>query len=271
MLEAFARGSVPTRGAYISIEHEWMHLETLAYMLAQEQRLSFEAGAASNGNAHPPTGGASSSSDDGVSEESMNQHASSVTGGVTGGNSHVNGVAGGRTDGGSHSNGVTGGITASNGHANGRGNGFTNGVTAGNGRRNGDGVAGHSVTNGNGHSVTNGDGNNCSHSRGGDDVGAQSGSVSMVQIPAGEVTLGTDTDPSKSFVWDNEGPQQDPQQVASFQVASRPVSNAEYYKFAVEAKGYEEEGYWLAEDLACLRKRKQLCPATWTVQVGPWL
>ena len=91
--------------------------------------------------------------------------------------------------------------------------------------------------------------------------------VSPLVIPAGDVTLGVDTDPTKNFVWDNEGPSQDSQHVSSFHIAARPVSNAEFYRFAVECSGYEEEEYWSAADLECLRKRKQQCPATWTLQV----
>ena len=84
--------------------------------------------------------------------------------------------------------------------------------------------------------------------------------VSTITIHAGDVTLGTDMDPTKNFVWDNEGPKQSPQQVSSFQMAARPVSNAEFYHFAVECNGYEEEQYWSAADMACLKKRKQRCP-----------
>ncbi len=229
ILEAFASGSVKTRDAYIALEHEWMHLETLAYMLAQEQRLSFEKSSASSNNAQSSFSTDSSSDDEmSAKRERLNGHADS------------------------QANGVTNGITNGNKHANGNSNG---------------GLNGHIHANGNSHSITdshtNGNGN--SHSSNGH-MPLQS--ASLIQIPAGDITLGIDTDPSKNFAWDNEGPQQSPQHVSSFQMGSRPVSNAEFYKFAVECRGYEQEEYWKAEDLACLRKATKLCPATWTVQVS---
>ncbi len=228
ILEAFASGSVKTRDAYIALEHEWMHLETLAYMLAQEQRLSFEKSSASS-NIAQSSFSTDSSSDDEMSakRERLNGHADS------------------------EGNGVTNCNTKGNKHANGNTNG---------------GLSGHTHANGNSHSITD------SHTNGNGDSCSSNGhvlpqSASMIQIPAGDITLGIDTDPSKNFAWDNEGPQQSPQHVSSFQMASRPISNAEFYKFAVECRGYEQEEYWKAEDLACLRKATKLCPATWTVQV----
>ena len=224
ILEAFASGSVKTRDAYIALEHEWMHLETLAYMLAQEQRLSFEKTSASSNNVQ------SCVSTDSSSDDEMSAKRECL-----------------------------------NDHADGRRNGVANGLTNANGNGNG-GLNGHTHANGNSHSITdshtNGDGNSRSSNG---HVPLQS--ASMIQIPAGDITLGIDTDPSKNFAWDNEGPQQSPQHVSSFQMASRPISNAEFYKFAVECRGYEQEEYWKAEDLACLRKATKLCPATWTVQV----
>ena len=233
ILEAFASGSVKTRDAYVALEHEWMHLETLAYMLTQEQRLSFEKSSASSKNAQSSLSTDSSSDDEmSAKRECVNGHAESQGNGVT------NGVANGNT------------------HANGDSNGGLNGHAHANGNSH----------NGNSHSVTdshtNGDGNSRSSNG---HVPLQS--ASMIQVPAGDVTLGIDTDPSKNFAWDNEGPQQSPQHVSSFQMASCPISNAEYYKFAVDCRGYEQEEYWKAEDLACLRKATKLCPATWTVQV----
>ena len=156
-----------------------------------------------------------------------------------------------------------------NGHTGSQSSGVTNGVTNGNKHANGNsngGLKGHTHANGNSQTITD------SHTNGNGNSRSSNGhmplqSASMVQIPAGDITLGIDTDPSKNFAWDNEGPQQSPQHVSSFQMASRPVSNAEFYKFAVECRGYEQEEYWKVEDLACLGKATKLCPATWTVQV----
>ena len=256
LLEAFAQGQVKTRDAYIALEHEWMHLETLAYMLAQEQRMSFElSSTAANGQSHGMNGNGrldeplDDSSDD---EITSNVHLSHKQQSIQA-NTAAAGDTKGRTDG------------QTNGNMNGDNNGYTNGHTSGpiNGktydRMNGLGPA-------NGHS---------SHTNGHSHVQLSNGHailpVSMIEIPAGEIALGTDTDPSKNFVWDNEGPKQSPQHVSSFRMASSPVSNAEFYKFAVDSKGYEDEEYWRPEDLACLKKRKQSCPTTWTVQVLPCL
>lgn len=228
ILGAFASGSVTTRDAYIALEHEWMHLETLAYMLAQEQRLSFEKSSANSNNVQSSVS-FDSSSDDEMSAKRERSH--------------------GHAD--SQGNGVTNGVANGNKHANGNSNG---------------GLNGHTYANGVSHSISD------SHINGNANSRSSNGhmplqSASMIQIPAGDITLGIDTDPSKNFAWDNECPQQTPQHVSSFQIASRPISNAEYYKFAVECRGYEQEEYWKAEDLACLRKATKLCPATWTVQV----
>ena len=234
ILEAFRNGSITTRNAYLAIEHEWMHLETLAYMLAQEQRMSFERsqhaqhGQLSNGQAQRDSTDSSDSSLDCGVPLKTNGDVKSLSTAVTS-NGHSNGRSNGRSH--SHSNGMSNGHSTVNGHSNGI------------------------ITNGNSHSVM-------SH-------GHQSAkSAGMVQILAGSMILGTSVDPSENFVWDNEGPQQNPKHVGSFQMAANPVSNAEFYKFAVESQGYEEEEYWDLDALSCLRKLKQKCPATWTVQVS---
>lgn len=236
ILAAFDQGTIQTRAAYIALEHEWMHLETLAYMLAQEQRRSFESSApAANGHmSHGKTKTNGGAEADSSSEDDSPQHAQHGTGREL-----------------SHSNGGANGVKAvSNGHSNGVAD---NGLAS---ASNGNGVTSdhYSLTNGsNGHMHL--------------DQDHVTGPVSPLVIPAGDVTLGVDTDPTKNFVWDNEGPSQSPQHVGSFRMAACPVSNAEFYRFAVECNGYEEEDYWSAADLECLKKRKQQCPATWTLQV----
>ena len=239
ILAAFDQGTIKTRAAYIALEHEWMHLETLAYMLAQEQRRAFESSApAVNGRmSHGKTKMNGSAEADSSSEDDAPQHAQREPGPAM---SHTNGGA----------NGVSKGV--SNGHANGV---TDNGLAS---ASNGNGVTSDhysSLTNGNnGHMHLNQD--------------HVTVPVSTLVIPAGDVTLGVDTDPTRNFVWDNEGPSQDPQHVSSFRMAARPVSNSEFHRFAVECGGYDEEEYWTAADLECLKKRKQQCPATWTLQVA---
>lgn len=247
ILAAFDQGTIKTRAAYIALEHEWMHLETLAYMLAQEQRRAFETSApATNGRmSHGKTKNNGGAEADSSSEDDAPQHAQHETGR---GMSHSNGGGKGANG---HSNGLSNGVP--NSHSNGDSSGADNGLAS---ASNGNGVTSdhYSLTNGtNGHMHLNHD--------------HVTVPISPLVIHAGDVTLGVDTDPTKNFVWDNEGPSQDPQHVSSFCMAARPVSNAEFYRFAVECSGYEEEEYWSAADLECLKKRKQQCPATWTLQV----
>lgn len=250
ILNGFDQGTIQTRAAYLTLEHEWMHLETLAYMLAQEQRLSFERSTAPPRDhvTHVQKNGAVSS--DGSSEDEASQHAQHANGH---GMSHANGHVNGKGHASSQSNGNDGPNDSSNDGRNGSG-ASTNGLAS---RSNGNGISSDhsSVTNGNGHMR-----------RHQDHVTALV-STPTCRIPAGIVTLGTDTDPTKNFVWDNEGPPQSPQHVDSFQMGVHPVTNAQFYTFAVECSGYLEEQYWTAVDLACLKKRKQRCPATWTLQV----
>lgn len=276
ILEAFDKGTIQTRAAYIALEHEWMHLETLAYMMAQEQRRSFENTAQTNGGvslekknggisgdslhqsfkssapianghvSHVEENGkvsADSSSADGVSQHGQRESGRGMSHGISHSNGDVNDVQGcakNTPKGIDHLDGGTGGAvndlaSASNG----------NGVTFDH-----DGM----TTGTNGHMHLSKD--------------HVTPPVSTITVPAGNITLGTDMDPTKNFVWDNEGPRQGPQHVRSFEMAACPVSNAEFYHFAVECNGYEEEQYWTAADMACLKKRKQCCPATWTLQVA---
>ena len=236
ILEAFGKGAIQTRAAYIALEHEWMHLETLAYMLAQAQRLSFERSSpTANGHMSHQKENGDMISDSSSEDEVLNERQPANGHGMRRLDDHANGAI--RASANSHSNGD------SNGAVNGLAS-ASNGVASGH----------HGVTNGtNGHMCLS--------------KVHVTPPVSMLTVPAGDITLGTDTDPTRNFVWDNEGPRQSPQHVSSFQMATHPVSNADFYRFAVACSGYEEEQYWTAADLACLKKRKQHCPATWTVQV----
>lgn len=257
ILNGFHQGAIQTRAAYLTLEHEWMHLETLAYMLAQEQRLCFERSVVPPHDhvSHARKNGAVST--DSTSENGAPQQAQRANGHGT---SHVNGHLNGKDHVSSQSSGNDGGYDDGIGGGNDGGNDGRNGSGAVSGlasRSNGNGITSDhsSVTNGNGH------------------VRRHQGHVTVpvstptCRIPAGVVTLGTHTDPTKNFVWDNEGPPQSPQHVDSFQMGVRPVSHAEFYKFAVKCGGYFDEGYWTAADLACVKQRKQKCPATWTLQV----
>ncbi len=70
--------------------------------------------------------------------------------------------------------------------------------------------------------------------------------------------LGVPTDGSVGFVWDNEGPPAAPQSVAGFAVASKPVSVADFYVFAVTERGYKDPVWWQDEDQQHLSKTDQV-------------
>ena len=135
-------------------------------------------------------------------------------------------------------------------------------------RQNGNGLAnGHS----NGSSAharradSNGRGNGHSFAS-----GAAQAAAELVTVPGGCVTLGIDVAPENHFVWDNEGPRQPPEQVAVFRASGRPVSNREFYRFVVGARGYQQSELWAPADLQLLKRDGRSCPATWTVHVRQW-
>ncbi len=142
-------------------------------------------------------------------------------------------------------------------------------------RQNGNGVAnGHS--NGGGAHARRADSNGRSngrsngHSLANDAAGADGtarGAAELVTVPGGSVTLGIDVAPESHFVWDNEGPRQPPEQVAGFNASGRPVSNREFYRFVVDARGYQQPELWASADLRLLKRDGRSCPATWTVHV----
>ena len=63
---------------------------------------------------------------------------------------------------------------------------------------------------------------------------------------------------SAGFVWDNEGPPGAPQTVTGFSVAAKPVTVAEFYRFAVVAEGYIKRDLWQPDDWAVLSAKGQV-------------
>ena len=254
-MDAFRTGAAGTRGPYIAIEHQWMHPETLAYMLAQEQRMGWEgprgeapAGPGTPIKASPLTAAAelSSASSDDATPSHADGHAEAYRHSDGNVKEHVHG----------HANWHTSGNV--NGHA----NGVHSSVSAP--YSSSRSIPGHGDSDTQTHispafsTILDTRSNNKA-------FGSQS---AFVQIPSGSVTLGTDMNPSQNFAWDNEGPQQQPHPVSGFLAASQPVTNAQYYAFAVTAGGYDRAEYWGAKDLAVKKKRGQNRPATWTLQVA---
>ena len=142
-------------------------------------------------------------------------------------------------------------------------------------RQNGNGVANDHSNGGGAHARradSNGRSNGSSngHSVANDAAGADGTApeaAELVTVPGGSVTLGIDVAPESHFVWDNEGPRQPPEQVAGFNASGRPVSNREFYRFVVGARGYQQPELWASADLRLLKRDGRSCPATWTVHV----
>lgn len=228
LLEAFEEGTVSTRNTYLIIEHEWMHLETLAYMLAQEQRVEWE-GSHGGHPCDPSTAPGTPSKAAGSRAQTESSSGSSDDEAPAHANGHAHGshVKGGMSRQQNRHAPTNGHVTSSS--SNGTANGFRRSLYV--------------------------------------PTSISSRQQEFIEIQSGSVTLGIDLDPSRTFAWDNEGPQQAPQRVSSFQAAVSPVTNSQYYRFAVTAGGYEKAAHWNAKDLALFKKRDQKCPATWTVQV----
>ena len=132
-------------------------------------------------------------------------------------------------------------------------------------RQNGNGVAnGHS--NGSSANARRADSNGGSNGHSLANAAAYA-AAELVTVPGGSVTLGIDVAPEHHFVWDNEGPRQPAEQVAGFKASGRPVSNGDFYRFAVGARGYQQPELWAPADLQLLKRDGRSCPATWTVRV----
>ena len=78
-------------------------------------------------------------------------------------------------------------------------------------------------------------------------------------IPSGTATLGQH--PGESFGWDNEFETQKIF-VPNFSIDAFPVTNGQYMKF-VQASGYDDPGYWTAEDWAWKIQQRMEHPNFW--------
>lgn len=68
--------------------------------------------------------------------------------------------------------------------------------------------------------------------------------VRVIEVPAGDVTLGRPRDGEPGFAWDNEYAEPlAPIHVPSFAIDARNVTNGEFLKF-VQAGGYEDRALW---------------------------
>ncbi len=96
--------------------------------------------------------------------------------------------------------------------------------------------------------------------------GASEGSgVDWISFEGGLVEIGAD---GGSFAFDNEGPRHKVY-LASYGLADRPVTNAEYIAF-IEAGGYDEPSIWLADGWAAVQSEGWRAPIYWRRRDGVW-
>ena len=87
---------------------------------------------------------------------------------------------------------------------------------------------------------------------------AEPGPLRFSRFDAGDVEIGHD---GAGFAFDNELPRHR-QHVAPFEIASRPVSNAEYLAF-VEDGGYRRPEFWLSDGWAMVAAQRWERPIYW--------
>ena len=85
-------------------------------------------------------------------------------------------------------------------------------------------------------------------------------------VPGGEYTLGAL--PASGFCFDNEK-WGHTVQLAAFDIARAPVTNAQYLEF-VEAGGYRKRDYWCEEGWQWLQQQPRTCPIYWRKHHGTW-
>ncbi|HEV7824118.1 MAG TPA: ergothioneine biosynthesis protein EgtB [Mycobacteriales bacterium] len=87
-----------------------------------------------------------------------------------------------------------------------------------------------------------------------------------VLVPAGEFTMGTDTEP---WALDNERPAHRVH-VGAFWIDTAPVTNGAYRRF-VEAGGYDDRRWWTDEGWAHRQRAGLTAPQFWTRDGDAWL
>jgi ergothioneine biosynthesis protein EgtB len=87
----------------------------------------------------------------------------------------------------------------------------------------------------------------------------------MVEIPGGIYDLGFN---GETFSYDNELPEHRVY-LQPFRIDVAPVTNGEFVKF-IEAGGYEDYKYWLADGWDQVKENKWSAPLYWEKQYGRW-
>ena len=88
-----------------------------------------------------------------------------------------------------------------------------------------------------------------------------------IDIPAGAATLGVSRD-TIQFAWDNEGPDLRVE-VEAFSIERHDVTNARFMDF-VEAGGYGDPQWWVADDWQWIRAEQREHPLFWERHDEAW-
>lgn len=91
----------------------------------------------------------------------------------------------------------------------------------------------------------------------------------MVEIPAGDATLGLPREQNGPFGWDNEFLDHRVA-VPAFRIDAENVTNRDFLSF-VEAGGYDERSFWTDADWEWRKSSGISHPAFWTLREGKWL
>lgn len=225
LLAALAINEIPSRLVILAIEHEYMHLETLAYMRAQNRKTTFEKKMRKTNAPHHTNGAATNGFANGAHPTSNETHQT------------ANGVH--PSSNGAHqtSNGVSNGAHQSTNGAHRNFNGVSNGVHH---------KSYHHTNGARVHHI-------------GDDDSAPS---AMVKIAPGKVTLGGDSK-DDTFMWDNEYPKFVTTVREPFSVSCKPVTVSQYLTF-IKSGGYKKPMYWKPLDFAFFQREHLTTPATWS-------
>lgn len=87
-------------------------------------------------------------------------------------------------------------------------------------------------------------------------------------VPGGVVEIGAEHGPQAPFAFDNESPRHRVL-IEDFEIASRPVTNAEYLAF-IEDGGYQTPALWLSEGWAAIQAEGWRAPLYWSQRDDQW-
>lgn len=91
----------------------------------------------------------------------------------------------------------------------------------------------------------------------------------MIEIPAGNATLGLRRQSDEVFGWDNEF-EAHRVEVLSFRIGKYMVTNGEFLRFVLDG-GYRESRFWTPADWAWITERQIGHPAFWIEDGNSWL